>query len=283
VSEGRDGMAGMDWSTQGGSGPASYEEFLVPAMFAPFAERLVEHAGVRSGSRVLDVACGTGAVSRVASRHAGTDGSVTGVDLGEPTLAVARAWPVDDGAAPISYVQSDATALALDDRAFDVALCQQGLQFFPDRAGALAEIHRRLEPGGRLAIATWKDFEHTPFVVIAKALARHVGAEAAQMMHSPFALGDGAALTGLISAAGFHDVEVFDETITCTWASHPEFARRAIAAGPIAALFDGASEQAQRAVADEVAAHLQPYALADGRLRMAMTSNVALARASSSR
>lgn len=83
-------MDAMDWGIQTGSAPAIYQEFLVPAMFAPFAERLVEHGCVRPGSRVLDVACGTGVVSRAAAILAGTGGSVAGVDLGEPTVAIAR-------------------------------------------------------------------------------------------------------------------------------------------------------------------------------------------------
>jgi ubiquinone/menaquinone biosynthesis C-methylase UbiE len=272
-------MAAMDWSAQAGSAPASYEGFLVPAMFAPFAERLVEHAGVKSGSLVLDVACGTGAVSRAAARHAGTNGSVTGVDLGEPTLAIAGSLPAEEGAAPITYVQSDAGSLPLADDAFDVALCQQGLQFFPDRARALAEMRRTLKPDALVAIATWKDIEHSPFVAIADALACHIGHEAAEMMHSPFAISDEVQLARLVSAAGFTDVEVMDETIECTWSSHAEFARLAIAAGPIAPVFNNAPEEAQRAVAVEVAARLAPHATADGRLRMPMTSNVALARA----
>jgi SAM-dependent methyltransferase len=73
-------MASMDWSTQSGSAPATYQEFLVPAMFAPFTKRLVEHGYVRPGSRVLDVACGTGVVSRAAAILAGGGGSVAGVD-----------------------------------------------------------------------------------------------------------------------------------------------------------------------------------------------------------
>ena len=111
----------------------------MPAMFAPFAECLVEKAEVQPGSVVLEVACGTGAVSRAAARRAGASGSVTSVDLGEPTLAVARSRPSEPGAAPIAYVQSDAGSLPLADDAFDVAMCQQGLQFFPD-AGAAARM-----------------------------------------------------------------------------------------------------------------------------------------------
>jgi ubiquinone/menaquinone biosynthesis C-methylase UbiE len=272
-------MATMDWSAQSGDAPTSYEEFLVPAMFAPFAERLVERAGVRLGSRVLDVACGTGAASRAAARRAGQSGSVTGLDLGEPTLAIARARPADEGAAPIVYVQSEAAALPVADASFDVALCQQGLQFFPDRSAALSEMRRALESGGQVAIATWKNIEQSPFIAIADALGRHIGAEVEQMMHSPFALGDGAELTSLIAGVGFQDVGLLEETIECTWASHADFARRTIAAGPIAPAFDSAPAEVQRAVVDDVTERLAKHATADGRLRMLMTSNFALARA----
>jgi ubiquinone/menaquinone biosynthesis C-methylase UbiE len=270
-------MATMDWSTQAGNAAAGYEAFLVPAMFAPFAETLVERAGVVPGARVLDIACGTGVVSRAAARRAGGGGSVLGVDLGEPTLAIARSRPAAEEAAPIDYMQADATRLALDGEAFDVVLCQQGLQFFPDRPAALTEMHRVLRRGGRLAIATWQGIERSPFIAIADALQRHLGADAAAMMRSPFTLFDGEALSRLISAAGFREVEVIQETIDCTWASHPEFARLAIGAGPIAAVFAAAPPDVQQAVADEVAERLAPHATAQGSLQMAMSTNVALA------
>ncbi len=270
-------MASMDWGTQqSGSAPAIYQEFLVPAMFAPFAERLVEHGCVRAGSRVLDVACGTGVVSRAAAVLAGAGGSVVGVDLGEPTVAIARAYPAEENAAPIDYSQADATVLPFDAEDFEVVLCQQGLQFFPDRAATLVEMRRVLKPGGRVAIACWKDIE-PPFSVIADALGRHVSTEASQMMHSPFVLGDGATLAGLMSEAGFREVTVIDETIECTWASHPEFARLCIAASPIASVFAAAFAHSQQAVCDEVAERLAPHATAEGSLRMPMTTNIAIA------
>ncbi len=268
-------MASMDWGIQSGSAPATYQEFLVPAMFAPFAERLVEHGYVRLGSRVLDVACGTGVVSRAAAILAGTGGSVAGVDLGEPTVVIARSYPAEESAAPIDYAQADAAVLPFDAEDFDVALCQQGLQFFPERAAALAEMRRVLKPGGRVAVATWKEIE-PQFSAIADALGRHVSTEAAQMMHSPFALGDGATLAQLMSDAGFREVAVIDETIECTWASHSEFARLYIAASPIASVFAAASSHSQQAVSDEVAERLAPHATPEGSLRMPMTSNVAV-------
>jgi ubiquinone/menaquinone biosynthesis C-methylase UbiE len=270
----------MDWSSQGGSGPENYQSFLVPAMFAPFAETLVAKAGIGPGSRVLDVACGTGAASRAAARRAAPDGSVTGVDLGEPTLAIARAHPPEPDAAPIEYLQGDAAALPVDADSYDVAICQQGFQFFPDRPGAAAAMRAALKPGGRLAIATWTAIESNPFGAIADALERHAGAEAAQMMHSPFALRR-EELAALIEGAGFGDVDVHEETMECTWAASPaEFAQRAIAAGPIQPLFAAQSDEVQKAVAEDVGARLAPNATADGAgIRMPMTSYVALASA----
>jgi ubiquinone/menaquinone biosynthesis C-methylase UbiE len=271
-------MAMMDWSAQSGSAPAGYEGFLVPAMFAPFAERLVELVDVSSGSLVLDIACGTGVVARFAARLAGEKGSVTGVDLGEPTLEVARSIPAAGNAAPITYIQSDAASLPLADDTFDVVLCQQGLQFFPDRMRALAEMHRAMKPQGRIALATWKDIEHSPFAAVADSTAVHIGPEAGEMLRSPFALSDADELRGLVVAAGFNEVSVTETTIECTWASHSDFAPLLIAAGPVAQLFASAPDSARRSVAEEVAARLASYATPDGHLRMPMTTNVVTAR-----
>jgi ubiquinone/menaquinone biosynthesis C-methylase UbiE len=140
-------------------------------MVAPFARRLGEHACERPGSRVLDVACGTGIVSRAAAILAGTGRSVAGVGFGEPTVAVARSHPAGENAAPIDYAQADAAVLPFDADDFEVAVCQQGLQFFPARAAALVELRRVLKPDGSVAVATPKDIE-PPLSALADVLAR---------------------------------------------------------------------------------------------------------------
>jgi hypothetical protein len=99
------------------------------------------------------------------------------------------------------------------------------------------------------------------------------------MLRSPFALSHAEELERLLAAAGFSEVRVMQEAIECTWSSHADWARLAIASGPVAQIFAAASGEAQRAVSDEVAKRLAPHATADGRLRMTMTSNVAVARA----
>jgi ubiquinone/menaquinone biosynthesis C-methylase UbiE len=191
-----------------GSGPAQYERYQVPSLFQPLAERLLATIPLRTGERVLDVACGTGIVARLAAQPIGRTGLVTGVDLNPGMLEVARAHTPTSGAA-VDWREGDAGALPCDDESYDVVLCQQGLQFFPDQPRALREMHRVLRPGGRVALSVWRSLEHNPFnQAVAAGLARHVGAEAAASIRAPFAHGDAQALRTLIADAGFHGVEI---------------------------------------------------------------------------
>ncbi len=265
----------MDWNAQGGSGPAVYEDFLVPAMFRPFAELLVADAGVAEGDHVLDIACGTGIVARLAAHAAGPTGAVTGVDLGPPMLAVAREQAGPEGSAPIEYLEGSADALPVPDAAFDVATIHHGLQFFPDRAAALRDARRALKPGGGIAIGCWAS--SVGFQILDDALERHISLEAAEMMRSPFSVSR-EDLERLLGEAGFSDIRTSAPTLTTTFDEHAEFAPRALAAGPIAPMFAAASDEARAAVTTEVAAALEPYA-SDGRVSYEMTSNVAIATA----
>lgn len=267
----------MDWSAQGGSAPETYQSFLVPAMFTPFAERLLDDLGVRPGDRVLDIACGTGVVARAAARRAGTGGQVTGVDMGPPMLAVARAQEIDDGAAPITYVEGDAQDLPVDDGAFDVVTCHHGLQFFPDQATAVSEMRRALAAGGHVGIGCWTAFEQTPFAAVGAALQRHLGEERGEAMRSPFAVGADR-LDELLRGAGFSDVRVDAVTLPVTFASHKEFARLALCAGPIGPPFLAAPAETQAAIVADITSALAP--LADGdTIRSEMTSLVAVGTA----
>jgi SAM-dependent methyltransferase len=152
----------------------AYERYLVPAIFTAFADELVED--VMAGTRVLDVACGTGIVARRAAARGAT---AVGVDLNEQMLAVARA------AGPaIEWVEADAADLPFPDGAFDVVLCEQGLQFMPDPAAAVAEMRRVLAPGGRLTASVWRP---SP---VYETLAGLLDDEDAAVIRSPFQRGE---------------------------------------------------------------------------------------------
>lgn len=191
--------------TYGGSAPQNYERYFVPAIGAPVAQDLVEVAALQPGERVLDVACGTGVVTRLAAERVGSTGRVAGSDVNPGMLAVARASAPRD--APITWYETGAEAMPLSDADFDVVLCQMGLQFFSNKPAALREMARVLAPGGRLVLNVPGP---TPELlsIMADALGRHVAPPLASFVHVVFSLHDEAELRDLLTAAGFSDVEV---------------------------------------------------------------------------
>jgi ubiquinone/menaquinone biosynthesis C-methylase UbiE len=116
---------------------------MVPALFATYAASLIAQAALQPGERVLDAACGTGIVARMAAPHVGETGHVTGLDLNAGMLEVARKGPTLHGA-PITWQEGNLEALPFEEGTFDVVLCQQGLQFCPNRAAAVREMRRVL-------------------------------------------------------------------------------------------------------------------------------------------
>jgi SAM-dependent methyltransferase len=267
-------MTSMDWSKQVGEGPTNYQGFLVPGMFTPFAARLIADLEITQGSAVLDVACGTGVVTRFAARATGTTGTVTGVDIGPPMLAVARSQSVEADSAPITYLEGSALDLPLADRSFDFATCHHGFQFFPDRMAAAQELHRVLGPGGRVAIACWTGLEETPvFRAIRDSLQVDVSKEAGQMMNSPFSV-PAAELTALLQTAGFTGAGVEPVELMASFPAVPDLGARVIAAGPVAARFNQAPVAAREAVVAAVTEVAERYT-DGGTVTFPMYSNVA--------
>lgn len=190
-------------------GPRTYEAQLVPRIFRPWAERLVEAAGLMAGERVLDLACGTGIVARTAARRVGPGGTVVGVDVNPAMLEVAR--EVSDGIRPpIEYVESNALNLAFPASSFDVVFCQQGLQFFADRAAALREVRRVTTPRGRAIFAVWRGIDHHRAMTAldGEVLLRHLDPEVMQGSDAPFWLGDIEQVRSLFHGAGFANVHI---------------------------------------------------------------------------
>jgi ubiquinone/menaquinone biosynthesis C-methylase UbiE len=237
------------WQLEQASAEA-YERYAVASWSRPLAEQLVALAAPRDGERVLDVACGTGIVARLAARSVGERGSVVAVDLNDGMLDVARAQ-----GAEIDWRQGDAEALPVADEAFDLVLCQQGLQFFPHRGAALAEMHRVLAPDGRLALSVMRPIAHNAgWGALADALARHAGPEAGAMMRAPFPDWDAAELRELVTSAGFHDVRLLIVVASARYPSPEELVRWEAAASPLAGPLSALSPETRAALIDDVAA-----------------------------
>lgn len=233
-----------------------YEQHMVPAIFARWAPDLVAAAEVKPGSRVLDVACGTGAVTRVLAERVGPAGTVVGLDINPGMLAVARtAVPLPN----IEWLEGSAVNMALPDATFDSVLCEQGLQFFPDKPAALAEMRRVLKPSGRLALSCWHTVEHMlGYLALEQALAKRVGPEQAAL--PPFSLGDADTLRRLVTGAGFHAVRLRVDAKLIRFHSAEHMVRAVVGGAPT--MLGALAEQGAGvldAIAAEVSAATRAY------------------------
>src|SRR4030095_12178084 len=176
-----------------------YERHMVPAMLASWVPALLDLVAPKPGERVLDVGCGTRVVGPQAASQVGAGGHVVGLDFNRDMLALARAREP-----AVEWREGNAMALPFATNAFDVVVCQQGLQFFPDSGAALREAYRVLVPGGRFAVAVWCALESNPGqLALTRGLERHVGTQAAGLMSAVFRLGDAHTLQTMLEIAGF--------------------------------------------------------------------------------
>lgn len=258
----------------GGNSPLNYERFFVPAIGGPLAADLIRVAALRPGERVLDVACGTGVVARLASQQVGDTGSVAGLDVNPGMLAVARS--VTPAGTPIEWHEASAEAMPLPDASFDVVLCQMGLQFVPDKHAALREMWRVLVQGGRLILNVPGP---TPqlFTIMREALAHHVGAEAAGFIDHVFSLHDTAEIQNLITGAGFHDVSVQSDTKSPHLPAPEEFLWQYIFSTPLAGAAAKLDEERRDSLQRDVVGKWQEFAQ-DSGLALQVRIVVATAR-----
>jgi ubiquinone/menaquinone biosynthesis C-methylase UbiE len=264
------------WHFLGGV-PENYERYLVPRIFALWAEDLVEAAALRAGERVLDIASGTGIVARIAARRLGNRGSIVGLDTSAPMLATARVAATAEGAA-VEWREGDALDQPFTDGAFEVVLCQQGLQFFPDKPRGLREMHRVLRPGGRIVLSVWGPIERSPgFAVLAEALTRHVDPQAGNLLASgPFSLCDTDELRTLIAGGNFQDIVIRRVTKTLHYASLEEFVLGYMSGSALAGVVGDMDESARASLIAEVTAKLG-IAIDEQGLRFPTETNIATA------
>jgi len=255
-----------------------YEAVLAPVIFRPWARELINRAAPQDGDHILDLACGTGVVTREVASAGILPGSLTGADLNADMLQVARDRATEAGI-EAEWVEADAGQLPFPDDRFDVAFCQQALQFFPDRLGSLRELSRVLCAGGRVAFSVSRELACNPLLRSqAAALEKHVGPEAGSAVRAICSLPDADEIRNLFEGAGFKNVEV--ETISLTL-QHPD--GRAFAAGAMGGMHTGdklsvASEALRQRCIDDFLSGLGECF--DGKaIRFPHVSNVITARA----
>jgi ubiquinone/menaquinone biosynthesis C-methylase UbiE len=241
-----------------------YERYPARYILGPWAPLLVDAARLAAGERVLDVACGTGVVARAAAIRVGPAGRVVGVDLNPGMIAVARSLPATNEA-PIEWLERSALDLRLENASFDVVLCQQGLQFFPDRAVALQEMHRVLDHGGRLGLSVWNGSSGGLYSdAVSTALAQFVGREVAARFAASRNTPTAGELQRLAREADFSAVEVSVSRIDIHLPRIDKFVLDHLSATPVAADIDAADAGVRGKIGASVMDQLLRYADGDG-------------------
>ena len=259
---------------QTGSAAEAYERYFVPAIGRPIAQDLIEAAALRRGERVLDVACGTGVVTRLAAECVGDAGSVTGLDVDASMLQIARsAAPAE---ASIEWRETTAEQMPYEDERFDVVLCQMGLQFIQDKLAALRELRRVLAPGGRVVLNVPGP---TPpmFSIMADALARHIDPEVASKMHLVFSLSDPTKLRELLSNAGFNEIKTSLAIKSLHLPPAEQFLWQYISATPLSMAFAEVNDETRTALERDVCEKWQEFRV-DGKLTLEVSMTMATAR-----
>jgi len=190
-----------------GSIAQMYERLLVPLIFAPYARDLAARIAQSRSHRILETAAGTGVVTRALAAQLPADVVITATDLNEPMLAQAKAVLPDPR---VTWRQADALALPFDDASFEVAACQFGVMFFPDRVKGHAEARRVLAPGGRLFFNVWDRIEDNEFAdTITQALAEVFPNDPPRFMaRTPHGYHDRDLIRSDLQHAGFGDIAI---------------------------------------------------------------------------
>ncbi|MEP3278724.1 MAG: methyltransferase domain-containing protein [Stappiaceae bacterium] len=246
-----------------------YDEFFVPALFGVWAAPLCDAADIRPGHSVLDVACGSGATTRIAAERVSPGGAVTGLDCNEGMLDVARSrMPL------ITWTHGQAEALPFEDNMFDAVLCQFGLMFFDDRQQALSEMLRVLRPGGRMAVSVWDKAENSPgYAAMIDLIDRLFGNQAADALRAPFILGEPEKFHSLFEGVGMGEAIFATQMQSARFASIEDWVRMDVRGWTLSDMIDEAGYAKLLAEAKEV---LKEFAGPDGAVEFPAPAHIAV-------
>lgn len=220
---------------------------------------LLDRLRLAGGESVLEIGCGTGAVTLPLAKAVGENGRVVAVDISEPMLGAARQRVSESGMHNVTLVLGDAQVLALEQAAFDIATSRMGVMFFADPVAAFRNIGGALRSGGRLVFACWAPIAENRHWLISYDIAlRHLGPPAPSLDNEPgpLAFRDPDYIRRVLTAAGFADITIERAHPTIICGSPEEEARQALMMGPTARLIEAKKpdEATRNLVAEEIAA-----------------------------
>ena len=236
---------------------------------------LLERLGLAGGESVLEIGCGTGALTLPLAAAVGEHGRVVAVDISEPMLGAARQKIGERGLRNVTLLSGDAQVFAFEWAAFDLATSRMGVMFFADPAAAFRNIAGALKPGGRLVFACWAPLaENRHWLISYDVALRHLGPPSPLPAHEPgpLAFGDPDYIRRVLAAARFADIMVDRAHPTIIGGTPEEEARQALAMGPTARLLEAKNpdEANRQTIAREIEAAFAAEASA-GPIRLSAT------------
>ena len=243
---------------------------------------LLRRLGLASGESVLEIGCGTGALTVPLATEVGERGRVIAVDISEPMLGAARQRVGEHGLRNVTLLHGDAQVFDFEPAAFDLATSRMGIMFFADPVAAFRNIGGALKPSGRLVFACWAPLEENQHWLISYEIAlRHLGPPAPPLAHEPgpLAFGNPDYIRHVLATAGFAEITVERAHPTIIGGSPEEEARQALMMGPTARLLEERkpSEATRQAIAREIEAAFVAEA-SSGPIRLPATIFLAAAR-----
>ncbi|MBV9618380.1 MAG: class I SAM-dependent methyltransferase [Verrucomicrobia bacterium] len=215
-----------------GAIPENYDRYLGPVIFEPYAEDLVSRLRGKKIERVLEIACGTGIVTRRLRDTLPAATEVVATDLNPDMFEFAK--PKFKSGENIRWQQADAMSLPFQNDSFDAIVCQFGFMFVPDKATALREAQRVLRPGGTFLFNVWDSFESNPFAEIAHTtIASFFDRDPPKFYEIPFSLYDLNLVREVLQNAGFGKIQSFVESKRCRVKSAKEFATGLVRGNPV--------------------------------------------------
>ena len=236
-----------------GAIPENYDRYLGPVLFEPYAADLVTRLNLPKNAAVLELACGTGIVTRHLRAQLAPRVKIVATDLNDAMLAYARRK--FDNSETIEWKQADATNLPFADQSFDAVVCQLGLMFFPDKEKAMRETYRVLKPGGVFVFNVWDAIEHNDLQHIAHTIiSRFFDDNPPDFYQIPFSFHDSEVIRSLLSAAGFRHIQSSLVSLKATAASVTDLARGLVHGNPVISAIRERDESSIPAIEAAVAA-----------------------------
>jgi SAM-dependent methyltransferase len=244
-----------------------HEQYLVPAIYAQWANRVAEIAEIDLGQHVLDVACGTGTLARAVQLETGLTGKIIGLDSNEKMLASAQAH-----SRGIEWQLGDATAMPFDKNRFDRVMCQFALMFIVNRVAVIKEMLRVCKPDGLVVLATWGSLHQGgAYAALIKLAKRYLGSQAALKLSAPWALGKPGVMDALLLTSGVNEYECHQRVGQASYPSLRAFIEVHLR---LAGEFDNLNEQSLEEIFSAADKELHPFLAPGGQLVAQLNANI---------